>query len=144
MVVTKQKKARRQRGSRTCGWGLVHRNKGQKGGSGRAGSGKKSKCKKPMFRKEKFGKHGFVIRGVTPLSHPINMREIEDKLPRWITDGLVQEKDGMLDVQLEQLGYSKLLSEGKVTQKLRIHVSYASKAVKEKVQSAGGELILKQ
>jgi len=45
-------------------------------------------------------------------------------------------------VDLDKLGFNKLLSRGKVTNKYKIKVPYASKKAIEKVKSNGGEVIL--
>ena len=62
MTLNKRKKATRQRGSKTHGWGSMkkHRGAGNRGGRGRAGSGKRGDAKKPSYQKKAYlGGHGF-------------------------------------------------------------------------------------
>ena len=43
---------------------------------------------------------------------------------------------------LEKIGFNKLLSKGKISNKYRIKVPYASKKAIEKIKKGGGEVIL--
>jgi len=147
MVVNRRKKVVRQRGSSTYGWGKnKHRNSGSKGGFGNAGTGKKSDNKKPSIwgtKTDYFGKHGFVPKGQVVDVRIVNLRDIEQMLPGWISAKQVGQEAGSFVVDLAKLGYDKLLSSGKVTRKLKITVSSASEGAAEKVKAAGGELVVK-
>ena len=46
------------------------------------------------------------------------------------------------EINLTELGYTKLLGSGKLTKALTIQVKEASKSAQQKVQNAGGKLIL--
>lgn len=144
MVVKRRKKITRQRGSRTCGWGLVHRGSGQRGGFGKAGSGKKAKCKMPqrgLWAIQQFGKHGFKPKGQLVVQMPINFREIEDRIEDFVVQKIATaEKDAVI-IDLGKAGYNKLLGTGEVTKKFKIIVPFASKSAVEKVKAAGGEII---
>ena len=70
----------------------------------------------------------------------INFRDIEDKLPAWIA----QKKASETEVNLKALGYTKLLSTGKVTKKLKITVPTAVAKAAEKIKAAGGELVVNE
>ncbi len=144
MVVHKRKKVVKMRGSRTHGWGLVHRGSGQKGGVGNAGSGKRSDCKKPSFWSRDFGKIGFKPRGAKQYESVINLKDVEAKLESWKKSGLADEKQGVFNVDLKKIGFSKLLSTGFVSKKMKISVARASKSAGEKLAKAGGELILQK
>lgn len=137
MVVNKRKKFSRQRASHTHGWGSKkkHRGAGNRGGRGMAGSGKRGDAMKTLYWKDKkyFGKHGFKKKGVKKEINAINICDIEEKLDRFLKEGVVD---------LGKLGYNKLLGSGKVTKKLKIKVDSASAGVVEKVKKAGGEVIL--
>lgn len=142
MVVHRRKKVVKMRGSRTHGWGLVHRGSGQKGGVGNAGSGKRADCKKPSFWDREFGKNGFKSK--KPEIKVINLKDVEEKIDAWKKDGLIEEKQGVYNVDLKKIGFTKLLSTGNVTKKLRVSVSFASNSVAEKLSKSGGELILQK
>lgn len=144
MVVHRRKKVTKFRGSRTHGWGLVHRGSGQKGGVGNAGSGKRADCKLPSFWSREFGKIGFKSKGVKPEVKVINLKDIEEKLESWKKNGLVEEKQGVFNVDLKKIGFTKLLSTGFVSKKIKVSVACASKSVGEKLAKAGGELIVQK
>jgi large subunit ribosomal protein L15 len=134
----KQKKNVRQRGAKTHGWGAKkkHRGSGNRGGKGNAGTGKRADCKKPSINPMLyFGRHGFSSI-YSEKYHVINIGSLNSNY-----DSFRQlEKDGVLD--LDGLGYKKLLSTGNLTQKLSIKVKEASKKAVEKVEKAGGRVIL--
>ena len=144
MTVKRGRKHSKKRGSRECGYGLTHRGRGNRGGAGNAGSGKKAKCKQPakgLWRIQEFGKHGFNQKGVVSIDTPINLRDLEVKLDTWLVEKAVTKEGDVFVVDLPKLGYNKLLSSGKITNKLKINVPKASKVVVEKVKTAGGEVI---
>lgn len=145
MTVNKRKKNTRQRGHKTHGWGAKkkHRGKGHQGGAGMAGSGKRADSKKPSIWKDKeyFGKHGFVSKIQKVKVIPVNISYIEEHLGKFLSGNLAKKEDKFYSVELEKLGFNKLLGDGKVSMKFRIKAPYASKSAIEKVKEAGGEVI---
>ncbi|MCH8003466.1 MAG: uL15 family ribosomal protein [Nanoarchaeota archaeon] len=144
MTVNKRKKVSRYRGSMTHGWGAKkkHRGSGNRGGKGMAGSGKRSDSKKPSLWKYKyFGKYGFVSKNTRKIN-AININYLEDNIEKLPQDILTKEGD-FFSINLEKLGFNKLLSSGKVTNKYKIKVLFASKKAVEKIKSNGGEIISK-
>ena len=145
MVVKRRKKSSCQ--CKTHGWGAnKHRNSGMRGGYGNAGSGKKSDSKKPSnwSRDDYFGKHGFTTQRPGECICAINLRDVEDKLPVWLQEKHAKQEAGMIVLDLDQLGYNKLLSTGKLTKKIRITVAKAAAGAQEKIKAAGGELVVKE
>ena len=143
MTVNKRSKNSRLRGSHTHGWGAKkkHRGSGHRGGVGMAGSGKRADTKKPSLWKERyFGKLGFVSKSKIVVI-PINIWQIEEKLNKWVADKKIKKDNEVYEIDLEKLGYNKLLSEGVVKNKLKIKTPYASKNSVEKIKKAGGEII---
>lgn len=133
MTVRKRKKKSRMRGRKTHGYGAKkkHRGAGNRGGRGMAGSGKRADQKKPSiikkYGKTYFGKHGFKIpQKVKKIQKAINIEDLPEKE----------------ELNLKELGYDKLLSKGKVTKKFKIKVESCSKKAKEKIEKAGGQIIL--
>ena len=136
MAVNKRKKNSRQRGSKTHGWGAMkkHRGAGNRGGRGKAGSGKRSDQLKPTIIKHfgldnYFGKFGFkrpqkIIKKI----RTINVGDLN--------------KLNKTDINLTELGFNKLLGEGKVSKKYNITVSSCSKLAKEKIEKLGGSIKL--
>ena len=144
MTVNKRKKNVRQRGSKTHGWGAKkkHRGKGHQGGAGMAGTGKRADSKKPSVWKDKdyFGKHGFVSKTPKVKINPVNASYIEEHINKFISANLAKKENGVYSVELEKLGYNKLLGDGKVMSKFKIKTPYASKSAVEKIKEAGGEV----
>ena len=146
MPINKRKKNDRQRGSKTHGWGAKkkHRGQGNRGGRGMAGTGKRADSKKPSIWKDKnyFGKHGFVSKTPKIKINPVNINFIEQHLDKFISNDLIRKEDGFYSVELEKLGYNKLLGDGKVSMKFKIKTPFASEKAVEKVKEAGGEVVM--
>lgn len=143
MTIRKKKKSKKFRGSHTHGWGAKkkHRGAGNRGGRGMAGSGKRADQKKPSILKEYgpsyFGKHGF---------HRPQKKIKKDKIINLEYINKNAEKLGKKEgdsfiIDLKKLGYTKVLSQGKVTKKLNITCDTFSKKAEEKIKKASGEAI---
>ena len=143
MAFHKRKKVGRLRGSRTHGWGRLHRGSGNKGGAGNAGSGKKADAKKPSYWAREFGKHGFVSRRKEDAA-VINLRDVEQQLKKWVAEKLAVMTSETYTFDLGKIGYAKLLSTGTVSKKLNITVPAASASAVEKVKAAGGTVAAKR
>ena len=146
MVVKKRKKVTRMRGTRTHGWGLVHRNSGQRGGAGNAGRGKKAHSNKPTNWLDKenpryFGKHGFKPKGQNIEDKVINIIDIEQKLPEWTANKKTVLTGKTYEINLKELGYTKLLSTGKTTKTYKLTIQKATEKAIEKISAAGGSVI---
>lgn len=145
MTVNKRKKVARYRGSMTHGGGSKkkRRGAGNRGGRGMAGSGKRSDSKKPsLWGGEYFGKKGFVSKGMKEDINPVNIGYLEGNISRWSSQKLIVKEGDFFSVDLEKLGFNKLLSAGRVTNKYKIKVTYASKKAIEKIKNNNGEVIL--
>ena len=144
MTVNKRKKFSRYRGSMThgCGSKKKRRGSGHRGGKGMAGTGKRSDSKKPSIwnNTKYFGKFGFKIKN-TNVIKSINIDYIEENISK-ISNDIIKKENGFFSVDLGKLGFNKLLSGGKVTNKYKIKVHYASKKAVEKIKGSGGEVIL--
>lgn len=145
MVVRKRKRNTRMRGSHTHGWGAKkkHRGAGNRGGRGFAGTGKRADQMKTLHWKERyFGKFGFKPKGPKEEINAINIQELEEKSESLLKNNLIEKKDNLLVIDLQKLGYNKLLSNGRVTKKMKIIAKYASEKAVEKLNKANCELIL--
>ncbi|MBI5393049.1 uL15 family ribosomal protein [Candidatus Woesearchaeota archaeon] len=145
MVMRKRGKMSRHRGSHTHGYGAMkkHRGSGNKGGKGRAGSGKRADSKKPSIWKNKdyFGKYGFV--NVTRNEQKtLNIRDIEERLDRYIAEQKITVAKNIYTVDLSSWGVDKLLGTGKATHSFMITVAAASEQAIEKIEAAGGKVML--
>ena len=144
MTVNKRKKNERQRGHMTHGWGSKkkHRGKGHQGGAGMAGSGKRADSKKPSIWKDEhyFGKYGFISKTTRVKMLPVNITYLEQHISKLLSSNLIKKENDFYIVELEKLGFNKLLGDGKVTMKFKIKTPYASKIAMEKVKEARGEI----
>ncbi|MEA2038187.1 MAG: uL15 family ribosomal protein [Nanoarchaeota archaeon] len=144
MTVNTRKKFSRQRASHTHGWGSKkkHRGAGSRGGKGMAGSGKRADQKKTLFWKDTkyFGKHGFKVKGVKVKG--ININYIEEKLEKLLKKNMISKEGAVYVIDLGKMGYGKLLGTGKVINKFKINVKYASASAIDKIKKAGGEVIV--
>ena len=144
MTVNKRKKNTRQRGHKTHGWGAKkkHRGQGNRGGRGMAGTGKRADSKKPSIWKnpDYFGKHGFISKTPKVKTNTVNVSYVEQHINLFISKNLIKKENEFYHVELEKLGYNKLLGDGNVSLKFKIKTPYASKTAIGKVREAGGEV----
>lgn len=144
MTINKRRKNSRQRGSSThgCGSKKKRRGSGNRGGFGMAGTGKRADQRKPsVWQESYFGKKGFISKSRNKGKiHPINILDVSERLNGWMKNGLVSMEHGAYSIDLEKLGYNKLLSKGRVSLKLKIKTPYASGNAVQKVKEAGGEV----
>jgi large subunit ribosomal protein L15 len=139
MTTRKRKKKSRMRGSKTHGWGAMkkHRGSGNRGGVGHAGTGKRADCKKPSFElpgKGYFGKYGFKKRRNRKEINIISLGEIDKKIEGWVKEKLAAKEGEFFVVELKNLGYHKVLSNGPLTKKIKIKANYASANAIEKAE----------
>ena len=145
MVTNKRKKDTRQRGSTTHGWGSMkkHRGAGHRGGRGMAGSGKRGDAKKPSIWKNKryFGKYGFKKKNIIHKVRPVNLAYFEEKLAKLLVKKLVEQQNDVIVIDVQKLGFNKVLGYGKPTKKYKITSPSFSKQAIEKIKAAGGEAV---
>ncbi|MEK6945743.1 MAG: uL15m family ribosomal protein [Nanoarchaeota archaeon] len=143
MKTKKRKKSSRMHGrgmgSHGRGFRKKGKGKGHRGGKGMAGTGKRADQKKTLVQKlyghEYFGKQGITSRGTRrDKRKKINLRDISNNLHKY------GKKSG--DKWELDLNEYKILGEGEVTHKLVIKAKEASQSAIEKVENAGGSIIL--
>lgn len=145
MVVNRRKKMVRYRGSQTHGGGAKkkRRGAGHRGGRGNAGSGKRADQKKPSNWDEVyFGKRGFSSKSRRAKDITINLNLLEEMVPGLLAAKNATKEGAVVVIDLEKIGYTKLLGSGSVETKLKITVPYASASAIEKVKEAGGEVVV--
>lgn len=133
------RKTRYLRGSRTVGYGRVgqHRKSGWKGGVGNAGMHKHKWSYTLKYAPDHFGKYGF--KSIYPRPTEINLSDLE----KFIRADRVKETEGGLPlIDLEEEGYEKLLGKGRPPGPIVIRVKMATKRAIEKVEAAGGKVVL--
>jgi large subunit ribosomal protein L15 len=145
MVSRKRGKMSRHRGSHTHGYGAMkkHRGSGNKGGKGNAGSGKRADSKKPSIWKNKdyFGKYGFVNVSKREIN-TINIRDIEERLDKYLAEKKITFSNNVYAIDLSLFGVDKLLGSGAAKHSFMIKVASASAQAIEKIEEAGGKVML--
>jgi len=140
MVVRKDRKVRRQRGSRVYGWGTVgqHRKSGMRGGYGAAGFHKHKWSYVTTYDKDHFGKDGFV----RPDAVTVEVRAINVGAIAAVIQGkvLAQDEKGRAVLDMSSMGIDKLLGGGKIDFPLVIKVTGITELAKKKIADAGGEV----
>ena len=141
-MATRRRKTRRLRGSRCHGWGRSgqHRDSGMQGGHGNAGW-KRHRWSSVIRYGWEIGTTGFVP--VRPkYMRAINIDQLSQNLPTLSEQGKTKSAGNRIEVDLGQIGYTKLLGKGKVSQPLRIIVAQCSEMAASKISKAGGEIVL--
>jgi len=138
----KKRKVRKERGSRTHGYGIIgqHRGGGQRGGRGETGGKKHKWTYTVKYAPERFGKHGFKPPRRREVN-AINVGELDEQISNLMTDKKAKKTKEGVEIDLDQLGYDKLLGEGQVTHPLIVKVDSYSESAAEKIQNAGGKIL---
>ena len=145
MSKRRKKKSRKQRGSRTMGYGRAsggHRKSGQRGGKGRAGTYKHhsiQRIKEGFVRK----KRGFLRHAATSQEvRTANLGELDKKIDQLLAIGKLAKENGKVKVNAETLGIDKLLGTGRITHPLLVTVRQITEKARAKIEAAGGEVTL--
>ena len=137
----KERKVRKQRGSRYMGWGQVgqHRKSGMRGGKGRAGGRKHFWLRTVKYEPERFRNVGFLPPSAKkPQPVTINVGELEDLAREILTHYGVE---GGNELDLTALGIDKLLGRGSINVPLNTKVAEITSSAQEKIEEAGGSII---
>jgi large subunit ribosomal protein L15 len=134
----KLRKTRKNRGSRTQGYGRIgqHRKTGSKGFRN-AGRHKHLWSYVTTYEPEYFGKTGFTSpQSLKHKENTINIKKLDE-----LSAKISIEKEGKLHIDLSSLGYTKLLGTGQTSKALVVNVPFCSKSADEKIKKAGGQII---
>ena len=141
---TKDRKVRRQRGSRTHGWGQVgqHRARGGRGGTGKAGLDKHKWTYVVKHDPTYWKKKGFIsARTLNKKVNIINVGKLDDLADRLESAKKLEKKENKIFVDLENLGYDKLLGTGEIIKPMLVKVASYSESASKKLEEAGGEIL---
>ena len=138
-MATRLRKSRRQRGTRFCGWGQIgqHRASGSRGGVGNAGKHKHFYIRTVKEEPEHFGHEQFHALRKSDITRWVNLKDLNQ-----LMNYSKATEDGKVTLDLNELGYEKLLGAGRVDAVISIRVKKASKSAKEKITQAGGEVLV--
>jgi large subunit ribosomal protein L15 len=139
----KDRKVRKQRGSRTHGWGQIgqHRSRGGRGGTGKAGLDKHKWTYVVKHDPTYWLKKGFVsTKTLGKKVSIINIGKLDDLAAKLESTKKLEKKEKKIFLDLESLGYDKLLGTGKVAKPMIVKVASYSEAASRKLEEAGGEI----
>lgn len=142
MVVRKRKKILKKRGHRTAGYGgqKKHRGGGSKGGRGNAGLHKHKFIYMKKYMPDHFGKTGFK-RHFVRKPKTINLDLLDSMIEKFLKEEKIKEEKGLIKINLSELGYDKLLGNGRVKHKIMVEAKAFSKQAIKKLEESGGKAI---
>ncbi len=143
-MIRKTRKIRKLRGSRTVGGGSSkkRRGAGHRGGRGNAGLHKSKWTWIVKYDPKHFGKYGFKRPQESILKfNPVNVDYLDEKSEELVKQGLAQKKDKIIEIDVTDLGYNKVLGKGKVTKPLIVKSPKFSSLAIQKIEEAGGEIV---
>ncbi|MHA1268729.1 MAG: uL15 family ribosomal protein [Candidatus Helarchaeota archaeon] len=139
------KKIKKHRGSRTCGYGTQgqHRKGGQRGGRGVAGGKKHKRSYLIKYKPNYFGKHGFKRPPCRQYKdNVINLGKINNLIPKLIQKNIAKKEDKLITLNVSDIGYDKVLGVGYLKYPLNITAKKFSKRAIQKIQELGGKIHL--
>ena len=139
IMATRLRKTRKHRGSRSHGWGQVkgHRSSGAKGGVGESGRMKHEWTYTVKHEPDRFGHPKLNPPNRKIIKKWINVSDLE-QLSSNISKSTNTE---VTELDLNSLGYEKLLGKGKINKKLIIKIKLFSKTSKQKIEDVGGQVL---
>jgi large subunit ribosomal protein L15 len=141
----KDRKVRKQRGSRTHGYGQVGQHRsggGGRGGHGKAGYDKHKWSYVLRYDPTYWEKKGFVsTRALGKKVSIINVGKLDDLVDKLDSEKKLERKEKKIFLDLESLGYDKLLGTGEISKPLLVKVASYSEAASRKLAEAGGEIL---
>jgi len=142
---TRLRKIRRQRATRYMGWGQVgqHRASGRRGGKGHTGFLKHKWTWTVKYDPSMFGKTGFRNPTSFIVKKWINVGNIDKFYLDMIKNNKINNDKKKVDnvINLNELGFDKLLGKGSITKKYKIIIAKTTNLAKKKIEKAGGEVI---
>ncbi len=138
------RKTRKKRGSRTVGWGRVGQHR-RTGGKPYRNPGRHKALWSYIIKYDPdyYSKTGFRSPKSVKLRHEIRITNV-GALDSLAEKFGVEQGEGKILVDLENLGYSKLLGSGRLAKPLIVKVPSFSESAAKKVKEAGGEVLSPQ
>jgi len=146
VVVRRRKKSRKLRGrTRTMGWGRVgqHRKSGSRGGFGAVGFHKHKWIWVLKYAPNWYGKHGFVSpHQLKREIKTINVGELNELALQLTSRNMAVKEGDLIVINTVEMGYDKVLGEGRVTLPLKVIAKSVSEKAREKIEKQGGVVVL--
>ena len=124
-MATRFRKSRRYRGTRYCGWGQIgqHRQSGSHSGVGNAGKHKHLWIRTVIEEPDHFGHDSVKSHNRNVVSRWINVRDLDSLIQE---DESKRDSKGLYILDLNSLGYDKLLGGGQVNGKFEVRINRIS------------------
>lgn len=141
MTVRKEKKVRKQRGSRTYGYGRIsggHRKGGSRGGKGNAG----------IKNHHRIGRIIDVIQNKKGFNGPytissdlsINIGDINEQINLLIAKKVAKKEGSIVKIDVGEMGYTKVMGKGLVEHPFHVYAKKITPKAQQKIESAGGKV----
>ena len=133
------RKTRKKRGSRTVGWGRVGQHR-RTGGKPYRNPGRHKALWSYIVKYEPgyYSKTGFTSpKSLRQISNVINVGTLDEVAEKF----WVEQEKGRFFIDLESLGYTKLLGSGRISKPLVVKIPTFSKSAANKIKEAGGEIL---
>jgi len=136
----KLRKVRKKRGSRTHGYGQIGQHR--KGTKGQAGLHKHRWTYVIKYEPDYFEKKGFTSqKAISRKTNIINVGELDELADKLATEKKLERKQKKIFLDLDKLGFDKLLGMGKPTRPMLVKVATHSEAAAKKIEEAGGQIL---
>ena len=137
----KLRKVRKERGSRTHGYGQVGQHRKGSKGRRKAGSHKHGWTYMIKYEPDYFEKRGFTSqKAISRKINVINVGELDELAHKLAAEKKLKRKQKKIFLDLDELGYDKLLGMGKITRPMLVKVATHSEAAAKKLEEAGGQI----
>ena len=138
----KLRKVRKKRGSRTHGYGQVGQHRKGSKGRRKAGLHKERWTYVIKYEPDYFEKRGFTSqKAISRKINVINVGELDELADKLATEKKLKRKQKKIILDLDKLGYNKLLGTGKITRPMLVKVAAHSEAAAKKLEEAGGQVL---
>ncbi|NHJ02225.1 MAG: 50S ribosomal protein L15 [Candidatus Heimdallarchaeota archaeon] len=140
MTVRREKKVRKQRGSRVYGYGRIsggHRKSGSRGGKGNAGI--KDHRRIGRIKQMILDQKGFTTHSTDRKQASINIGQLDEQIELLLAGDYAKKEGSHIKIDLRELGFSKVLGKGIVTNSLHVYADTITPKAEEKIEAAGGK-----
>ncbi|MEE8402135.1 MAG: uL15 family ribosomal protein [Candidatus Hydrothermarchaeaceae archaeon] len=144
-MATKDRKTRKQRGSRSCGGGHHNKNRGagNRGGKGNAGGHKGKWTWIIKYDPDHFGRSGFDLpAAIKHVYNSVNVGDIDENIGRLLKEGVAEEVKGRISIDVTKLNCEKVLGGGRASKPLTVKAHSFSKSAVKKIEASGGKVIV--
>jgi len=145
----KLRKTRKMRGSRTHGFGQIgshtHKRWRKMKGDRKVGRHKGLWTYTVKYEPDYFGRRGFTSpRSLRQKINVINVGELNELIEKLDAEKKLEKKKEKAFLDLDKLGYQKLLATGTIKKPVLVKVESYSESAAKKIEEAGGQILKEQ